>query len=170
MPARLLLAVLAFLLANSCTGYRLGGSKPSNLKDVNSIYVAMVNNDTQFPRAAAFATNSIVDALTRDGTYRLATEDNADARLEATLATITYSQARSNKNDTLASEELEMKLTIEWVLLDAKDPTRALDQGRARGSTRFFVDDNLQTARQSSIPDALKRASESLIARIADGF
>lgn len=169
MVPRLLSLALALLLW-SCTGYKLGGSKPSHLSEVQSISVSMVKNETQMPRAAAHATNSLIDALTRDGTYQLGTVAQADARLEATIATITYSQARSKRADTLASEELEMRVELEWTLIDGQDPSRVLQSGRTRGTTRLFVDANLQTARQSALPDALKRASESLIARLADGF
>lgn len=170
MVPRLLPALTLCLLLGACTGYNLGGSKPSHLAKVQTISVDMVKNETQMPRAAAHATNALIDALTRDGTYRLGTADHADARLEATIATITYSQARSKRADTLASEELEMRVELEWALVDGSDPSQLLQRGRTRGSTRLFVDANLQTARQSALPDALKRASESLIARLADGF
>ena len=167
---RLLAGLLALLLLGGCTGYRLGGAKPTHLGEVSTVSVAMVQNKTQMPRAAAHATNSLIDALTRDGTYRLAAAETADARLETTLHTIDYRQARSTRIDTLRSEELEMIVTFNWVLLDAENPGRILDQGQSKGSTRFFVDPNLQTARQTALIDALKRASESVVARLANGF
>ena len=63
-----------------------------------------------------------------------------------------------------------MVVSFNWVLFDADNPGKILDQGQSKGSTRFFVDPNLQTARQTALPDALKRASESVIARLANGF
>ena len=170
-PALLLLALtLSALGLHACEGYRLGGSKPAHLAAVREVHVAIVRNQTQVPRAAAHATNSIIDALTRDGTYRLATMERAEARLEAVLQTIDYRQARSTRTDTLRSEELEMTVTFRWTLLDAENPSRVLERGESKGTTRFFVDPNLQTARQTALIDALKRASESLVARLADGF
>ena len=170
MATRLFTLAFLALLASSCAGYRLGGSKPSRLASVHSIHVAMVDNSTQVPRAAAHATNALVDALTRDGTYRLATAATADAHLHATLSRIEYRQARSARRDTLRSEELRMTVTIEWSLLDASDPSRVLARDRSSGRTLFFVDPNLQTARQNALPDALQRAAESIVARLADGF
>jgi hypothetical protein len=38
------------------------------------------------------------------------------------------------------------------------------------GVSRFFVDSNLQTARNNALPDALRRAGEALVSRLADGF
>lgn len=168
MPRPLLLLIVLSL--SSCAGYRLGGAKPPHLAKVNAIQVEMVDNKTQFPRLAAQATNSIIDALTQDGTYRLAAAKSADARLEAVIDSISYRQARSSRTDTLRSEELEMDLTLNWKLIDSNNPAQVLASGTSRGKTRFFVDPNLATARRTALMDALKRASESVIARIADGF
>ena len=170
MILRLLPPLLATIAVSGCVGYQLGGSRPSHLAAVKSINVAMVHNQTQLPRAAAHATNSIVDALTRDGTYRLASVDQADARLETVLHKIDYRQARSARTDTLRSEELEMEVTFRWTLVDADNPANILERGESKGTTRFFVDPNLQTARQTALIDALQRASESVVARLADGF
>jgi hypothetical protein len=165
----LLLATLPLLLA-SCAGYQQGGNKPAALAHISSIHVAMVRNDTQILRAAAHATNAIADAILLDGTYRLGSGSNADARLDATLREISYRQVRSSRFDSQRSEELEMSVVYEWSLVEADNPLHILQRGRSIGNTTFFVDPNLQTARQTALPDALKRAAESMIARLADGF
>ena len=170
MIDRFLFSLLLALFMSGCVGYRLGGAKPAHLAAVHSVHVAIVRNDTQMPRAAAHATNSIIDALTRDGTYRIASVDHADARLLTTLHNINYRQARSARVDILRSEELEMEVFLNWSLVDARNPTRVLAQGESRGKTRVFVDRRLQTARQTALIDALKRASEAVASRLADGF
>ncbi|NNC88599.1 MAG: hypothetical protein HKN82_09100 [Akkermansiaceae bacterium] len=170
-PARFLLAaILAAGLLGGCTGYQLGGSKPAHLREVDSVYVAPTRNQTLLTRASALATNNIVDALTRDGTYQVATLDAADARLETTILRVDYQQVRASTRDTLSSEELEMTLILSWKLIDASNPLEVLESGSSSGSTRFFADPNLQTARQTALTDALKRATDSLVARLADGF
>lgn len=168
-----LLPFLALLTAGfltGCTGYQLGGSKPSHLSEVHSIQVAVVKNMTQMPRAGAHATNAIAEAFIQDGTYRLGTTDTADARLETTLTTIKYSQLRSTRNDSLRSEEIEMVVEYEWSLVSADDPRHILEQGSSRGTTSFFVAPNLQTARQNALPNAVKRAADAMVARLADSF
>lgn len=166
LPAALGLA----LCLTACTGYQVGGNKPTHLAAIQTIHLATVRNDTQFPRAAAHATNAIAEAIVQDGTYRLGAPDQADASLQATLSTISYGQVRSTRNDSLRPEELEMTVHFEWSLVAADDPLHILEKGRSSGTTRFFVDPNLQTARQTAIPDALKRAAESLVGRLADSF
>ncbi|MCH2063771.1 MAG: LPS assembly lipoprotein LptE [Roseibacillus sp.] len=137
---------------------------------VHHLNVGLVENDTQIPRAAALATNCLIDAITRDGTYRISRIDTADARLLATLQKVEYRQARSTREDILRSEELEMEVHLHWSLVDARNPAKVLASGTSRGSTRFFVDPNLQTANQTALVDAIKRAAEGVVAHFAEGF
>lgn len=154
----------------SCAGYRLGGVKPASLTGVNSIAVPMFANDTQHPRASALATSSVVNALVQDGTYRISTGDKADAVLEGKLTRIKYRQIRGSRLDTAYPEELANTVTIDWTLRDAKDPSIVLAKGKAEGTSQLFVSANLQTARNNALPEALDRASEALVSRIASGY
>jgi hypothetical protein len=165
-PAILL---LAFVLS-SCAGYRFGGNKPDHLSGIDSICVPLAKSRVIFPRVEAITTNSAVDALVRDGTYRLARTDQADATLVLTLEQLNYSQIRSSTVDVLRSEELQIEVLVSYKLIDQKRPGVVLEQGQGRGFSRLFVDDNLQTARVNALPDALERASKSIIARLADGI
>ncbi|MGJ8725004.1 MAG: LPS assembly lipoprotein LptE [Roseibacillus sp.] len=134
------------------------------------MHVPLATNSTQIPRAAAFVTNGVVDALVQDGTYRLGTAKDSDARLEVDFHTVDYRALRTAERNRLRAEELSMTVTLRWRVYDARDPLKVLDSGTSVGRTSLFVDPNLQTAQQSGISDAIKRASVSLVARLADGF
>ncbi|HJM63284.1 MAG: LPS assembly lipoprotein LptE [Roseibacillus sp.] len=166
----LVAATAISLSCSNCAGYKWGDAKPKHLSTVHNLNVAMVENDTQIPRAAALATNCLIDAITRDGTYRVSRIDTADACLLTTLKKIEHRQARSTREDILRSEELEMAAHLNWSLVDARNPTKVLASGTSRGSTRFFVDPNLQTANQTALGDAIKRAAEGVIAGVSEGF
>ena len=161
---------LCLSLLSSCAGYRFGGNKPSHLEAVNSIYLPLAKSRVIFPRVEAITTNSMADAIVKDGTYRLGTFNNADATLLITLNDLSYRQARSSSDDVLRSEELRLEVKVSFQLLDARRPGVVLEKGTGRGHTRLFVDDNLQTARDNALPDALQRATQDIIARLADGF
>lgn len=165
LPAALLALVLA-----SCAGYQLDGAKPAVLRDVQTISVPMFANDTLHPRAEAIATSTVTEAIIEDGTYRLATSGDADAVLEGAIQEIDYAQIRSARLDTLRPEELQNTVTLRWTLRDAADPAKVLATGTSLGTSRFFVDSNLQTSRNNALPDALQRASEDLVSRLANGF
>ena len=169
-PLSLLVLPLVLFLLSSCAGYRLGGSKPEALAHVQKLHVPLAKNLTQTPRAGAYVTNGVVDALVQDGTYRLGTADDSDARLEIELYTIKYSALRTAEINRLRPEELTMTVILRWKVLDGRDPLKILDSGTSSGRTNLFVDPNLQTAQQSAISDAIRRASISLAARLADGF
>ena len=167
---RFFLTLCCLGLLSSCAGYRLGGEKPKHLATVNSLYLPLAKTLTLFPRSEALTTNIVVDAITRDGTYKIGTASNSDATLLLTLEEIIYRQTSSDRRDTLRSEELTLEVKISWQLVDPKRPGKPLEEGSNSGRTRLFVDDNLQTARANALPDALKRAAQAIVSRIADGF
>ena len=163
------LLIIALCLT-SCAGYQLGGSKPSSLSHVHSIHVPLFKNDTLFVRAESYATNTMIDALTRDGTYKISTADSADAILKASISDLDYKQASSTRNDSLRSEKLSLKVTILWSIVCANNPSNVLEKGKSTGRTTFFARGNLNIARTNALPDALQRACESIASRLANGF
>lgn len=163
-----LVSPLFFLV--SCAGYQLGGAKPQSMRGVKSISVPMFANATLHPRAEAFATSAVANAFVHDGTYRIADPDQADAVLEGTVQSISYAAIRGARFDTLLPEELSNTVTLKWTLHDAKDPTKILASGSSSGSSQLFASSNLQTARNSALPEALERAGESLVSRLSNGF
>jgi len=168
MKSSALLAPLLCLV--SCTGYQLGGVKPASLAQVKSIAVPMFANATLHPRAEALATSAVAHAFVQDGTYRIATRDQADAVLEGELSSIQYAAIRGTRLNTQRPEELSNIVTLHWSLRDAKNPTKILASGRCTGTSKLYVAQNLQTARNNALPDALERAGEALVSRLANGY
>lgn len=154
----------------SCAGYRLGNAKPASLSRVHTVAVPMFRNSTLHPRAEALATSAVADAFVRDGTYRIGKLDQADAILEGDLTAITYSTIRGTRYDTLLPEELGNAVTLKWTLRDAHDPTKILASGSSKGESQLFVSSNLQSARNNALPEALERAGEALVSRLANGY
>lgn len=167
---RSLLLLLAAAALSSCAGYRLGNVKPAALTGVRTIAVPMLVNDTQHPRAEVLATSAITGAFAQDGTYRIAAVGRADAVLEARVKAIRYAAIRSQRLDTLRPEELSSTVAIDWVLKDARDPSKVLASGSSTGNSQLFVDSDLQTARNNALPDAMERAGVAIVARLANGF
>lgn len=154
----------------SCTGYQLGGVKPASLAQIHNLTVPMFSNATLHPRAETLATSAVANAIVQDGTYKITTADHADAILEGKLSSIQYTAIRGTRRDTLLPEELTNTATITWTLRDARNPTKVLASGTSIGSSQLFVSSNLQTARNNALPEALERAGEALVSRIANGY
>jgi hypothetical protein len=164
------LSLATALLLTSCAGYQLGGVKPESLRNIQTIAVPMFDNGTQHPRAEAIATSAVTSAFAQDGTFRISDIDGADAVLEGNIRMIRYTALRGRRLDTLLPEELSSTVELEWTLRDARNPTRVLASGTSLGDSKFFVDANLQTARNNALPDALERAGEALVSRLANGY
>lgn len=167
---KLSLLLCPLLLLASCAGYHLGNAKPAALARVSSIAVPMFANDTQHPKAEAIATSAVSNAFSHDGTFRITNSAHADAILEGRIKSITYAALRGRRLDTTHPEELVSTITLEWSLKDASNPTRLLATGSSVGSSQLFVGADLQTARNNALPDALERAAEALVSRLANGF
>ncbi|MDH4443627.1 MAG: LPS assembly lipoprotein LptE [Akkermansiaceae bacterium] len=167
---KLLVLIAPLMLVISCAGYRLGGTKPLALAKVKTIAVPMFANATLHPRAETLATSAVADAIVRDGTYQVSSRDHADAVLEGTLREINYRSIRGTRFDSALSEELGNTAIINWTLRDAKNPTKVLASGSSSGTSQLFVDSNLQTARNNALPEAVERAGEALVSRLANGF
>lgn len=162
--------VLLSVVLSSCAGYQLGGSKPPSLASVNRISVSMFENGTLHPRAEAIATSAVTAAVVQNGAYQISNSSDADAVLEGSIASIDYGTLRGSRIDSLAAEELTNTVRINWRLRDARDPTRLFASGTSVGQSTFFVDSNLQTARQNALPDAFERAAQNLILKLSSGY
>lgn len=168
---RFLLSLAAPLLVLvSCAGYQLGGVKPAALERVKTVAVPMFGNDTLHPRAEALATSAVANAFVLDGTYRIVRVDDADAVLEGKIRKIEYAAIRGTRLDTLYPEEMANTVVLEWKLRDGRDPTKVLASGESSGTSLLFVSANLQTARNNALPEALERAAEVMVSRLANGY
>ncbi len=89
---------------------------------------------------------------------------------KASSPSIKYTAIRSTRSNTLRPEELANTVSIHWTLRDAKNPTKILASGKSSGTSQFYVAPNLETARNNALPDALERAAEALVSRLASGY
>lgn len=167
---KLLLPALCSLALASCAGYQLGTPKPAVMANVRTIAVPMFKNQTLQPRAEALATSAVASAFVQDGTYRIGAMEGSDAVLEGSVDKIEYRAIRGTRYDTLLPEELSNTVTLKWTLRDGKDPTKVLASGSSTGRSQLFVSENLQTARTNALPEALERAGDALVSRLANGF
>ena len=162
-----LLCLGSTLSLHSCAGYTLGGAKPKAYQSVDSIGVPQFINQTLEPRLSVLVTNSTVDALAQDGTYRIKDSSQADAVLQATITEVKYSQFRAKRFDTLASDELTVNVVVDWQLVRNG---RVIGKGRASGSTNFNTGENLSLARQNALPLAASRTAQEIVSTISEGF
>jgi len=160
--------LVSSVFLTSCVGYQLGGSKPSALKDIDSIYVSIAENKTQEIKLAPQFTNRLISFINNDGTYQVSTPTQSQATLKVVIEKIEYDEFRSSRFDTLLAEELTATIHTTWELTDAQN--EILLKGKSSGKTRFFVEDNQRLARDNSLYDAIDNLSRTITSRISNGF
>lgn len=157
------------MLWQGCAGYHLGSVQPEAFRHVRSVAVPAFRNETLEPRIAVMVTNAVIEAIQRDGTYRVATAAGADARLEGVVRQIKRRQVRSTRQDTLGSLELEFTLEVDYVFRDLAS-YRVLAEGQIEGSGHQFLDPNFQLSEREALPVAAERLAVGLVSRISEGW
>lgn len=160
---------IALVSFSSC-GYNIGVSKPIEMEGVNSVFIAIPDNKTQYPRLEVELANHLMDNLVQDGRYKVSTIDKADAKLVCVIETVEYNQVRVSRTDGLRPEELSMKIQVRWEIQSLNDNSGVLMNSSETATTRFFIDDSLTTARQNAFPDVLARVSRSIVSAFSNSF
>ena len=160
--------IASTVILTSCAGYQLGGSKPQELKDVDTIYVTIAENKTQEIKLAPLFTNRLISFINNDGTYEVSTPSQSQATLNVVIDKIEYDEFRSSRFDTLLAEELTATIHTTWQLVDNQN--KLLLKGKSSGKTRFFVEDNQRLARENSLYDAIDNLSRTITSGISNGF
>ena len=164
----LLLSVCA-LLFTGCAGYRTGSAKPAQMVSVETLAVPVFKNLTLEPRSSVLITNMVVKQLQRDGTYRITSEEGADAVLKGTIRQMERRQLRSAKFNTLRSREVLLRIFVDYVV-EEPGTGLILAEGTVQGDTNIFLDRNFQLSERQGIEDATRDLAEKLVARVCEGW
>ena len=168
------LAATTFLLAG-CAGYHAGPIKPTPMANVKTIAVPTFKNDTLEPRVEVLLADTVIKQIQRDGTYKVAREDVADAILECTLNEIERKPARSVRGNALLSREYDLILRVRYRVLE-RSTGKELESRTVNGRTSFFVSgsnalaaDVNQDERQA-LPIATEDLATRLVSQISEGW
>lgn len=162
-----MLALGAVFLLNSC-GYHLGGLKPKAFNDIESISVSTLTNDSLEPMAGTLVTNSIAESIQQEGTYKLKSKQDADARLTGRVVSIDYKQLRSSNHDSYLSMETNLILTVQYTITRARD-NKVILNGTTTNSASLFNLNNLQTAKTNALSYAARLVGENVASSISNG-
>ena len=164
-PAALL---IAFSLSG-CAGYRVGEVKPQYLESVRTIAVPTFRNETYQPRIEVLLTDTIIKQLQQDGTFRVATEDNADAVLRGVVRTVARAPARSVRGNVLATTEFNLTVEVRYTLL-GRDGHAITGPTKLTGTTSFFVGPDVATEERQALPLAIQDLAVRLTSQLSEGW
>ncbi len=163
----LLLAISATALTGC--GYHLGPAKPAVMRNVETLAVQTFKNKTYEPRIEVLMADTLIKQLQQDGTYRIISDERADAILYCTLDSIDRRQARAVRNNVLATQEFSLRLSVQYELVDRITGVVIL-AGTVNGDTSFFINRDLQTDERQAIVNAIQGVAVELTGQLTEGF
>jgi hypothetical protein len=159
--------LLGFLFSG-CAGYHLGSVKPAYLREVHSIAVPTFKNATLTPRLEALVAGTVVKQFQQDGTYRITTEEKADAVLQGEIISVNRTPARSVRGNVLSTTEFNLGLRVSYSLT-ARDG-KVIGGGQASGGTSFFVSTDVSTDERQALPLAAEELARQLVSQLSEGW
>ena len=163
------LTLLAVVSLSGCAGYRVGDVKPHYLESVHTIAVPTFRNETYQPRLEVLLTNTVIKQFQQDGTFRITTEDKADAVLRATVRGVSRTPARSVRGNVLATTEFNLTLGARYTLV-GRNGQPISGPTDVAGTTSFFVGSDVATDQRQAIPLATEDLAVRLVSQLSEGW
>jgi hypothetical protein len=162
-------AALVSLCLIGCLGYHIGPVKPYYLRDVHSIAVPTFKNRTLVPHIEVLVTDTVIKQLQQDGTFQIASGENADATLTAEIYRINRIPARSVRGNVLRTTEFNLSLSVKYTLVGRDGRTLAAP-AEAVGATTFFVGTDVTTDERQALPLATEDLATRLVSQLSEGW
>ncbi len=112
----------------------------------------------------------MIKQFQQDGTYRIATEENADAILKGEIETITRAPARSVRGNVLATTEFSLTMRIRYSLTERGTGKELAAPSEVYGTTSFFVGDDITTDERQALPLAAEELAVRLVSQLSEGW
>ena len=158
-----LAAFVGFALSG-CAGYRLGPTIAAG----KSVQITPFLNQTLEPRLTDAVTLQLRKQLQRDGTYKLATQDDGDIIVTGTITHFDRLELSFEPNDVLTVTDYRIQLTAQVKALDRSSGKILLDQP-VRGVTLIRVGTDLTSSERQALPLLADDLAKRVVALLADG-
>ncbi len=163
-------AALILFSFGGCAGYHIGPIQPYYLRSVKSIAIPVFTNNTLIPRISVLMTDTVIKQFQQDGTYRIRSQEDADAILKGEIETITRSPARSVRGNVLATAEFSLQLRLRYSLVDRSSGKVLVAPTEVYGTTTFFVGSDITTDERQALPLAAEGLAVRLVSQLGEGW
>ena len=154
-----LLALLA--LCAGCASYTWRSSVPSDLRTVS---VPTFRNETDVTELGAVATRQVLREFQREGTFKIASSDDAALEVQGVLKSSDSSTLDFRRETANRAYEHVLSLKAEVSLVDRRNGRVLFDNRVYKAETSFFSDSDVVTGRRG----ASGRLAEDLARQIVD--
>ena len=111
----------------------------------------------------------MIKQLQQDGTYRIASENNADAILKAEISEIIRTPARSLRGNVLRTTEFNLAMHVKYKLETASG-TMLMPSAEVVGTTSFFVQSDVTSDERQALPLAAEELAIHLVTQLSEGW
>lgn len=158
------------LIFSGCAGYRVGNIQGGDMKDVKTIYVPVVKNESYEPNLPVITTDAIIRAIENDGTLSSSRQQGADATLEVTIKDMVRTPLRQDRSDIQVTQEYEVALKAVATLTNLRSGKRIFTKREVVGKSKYFVQGNLQESERQVMPMAAENLAYNLTHLITEGW
>jgi hypothetical protein len=155
---------LAALALTGCAGYRLGPTNEA-LAGAKSVQIMPFSNMTMEPRLSESVTAEMRREVQRDGTFKLASYDDADIIVTGVIVNYFRVPLAFQPSDALTVTDYSLKLVAQ-VTARKRGSDKPFFSQRVTGSTLLVVGSNLTSAERQAQPllaeDLAKNATAAL--------
>jgi hypothetical protein len=165
-PVSVLTITSLLLLCSGCA-YRLG---PTNglAAGEKSVEVAPFTNQTLQPRLGDAVCSQLRKQLQRDGTYRLATHDDADILVTGVITHYTRQGVSFVPTDVVTVRDYRLSMTAQVTARERGTGKVILNQP-VSGSTLIRVENDLTSSERQALPLLAGDLARNVAALLADG-
>jgi len=162
-----LVAALAGLLLSGCAGYSLG---PSNGQPAGarSVRIGRVSNGTDEPRLADSVNQALRSQVQSDGTFRLATGDDADIVVTTALRRFDRNPLTFQRRDIVSTRDYDVVLTAHVTAIERGTGRTLIDQV-VTGRTTIRNNADLGTAERQAAPLLAESLARNIVTLLAEG-
>ncbi len=167
MSPRLLAPLLAAVALTGCAGYRLGPSNGMAASE-KSIQIRPFLNATLEPRLTDALTAQLRREIQREGTFRLATQDDGDIVVTGRISGFKRREIGLSSLDTLMPVDFQLTLTVHVTARDRGTGKVVLDRD-VTGSAIIQVGTDLPDSERQVLPVLAGDVARNVASLLADG-
>lgn len=142
--------------------------KAGGLQDIRVLYVPTAVNETDETAVPGPVTNAILQEIDRDGTFRHARKDEADAILEVTVRKIERSPIQQSVEQYLTTLQYQLTITLDYRVYSMKDKKEVIPKATISGYTTFFVQGDQTESQRQALPLAAQNVAQNLVSALAN--
>jgi len=152
---------LAMLALAGCANYRWTSPVPAEMRTIS---VPTFRNETDIVELGAVATRQVLREFQREGTFKLASADDAAVEVQGVLKTASASLIHFKRAVSMRAYEQRLVVSADVSVIDRRSGKVVVDNRRYVAETTYFSDTDIATARR----DASSRAAEDLARQVVD--